>query len=788
MVGLISGPGRAACRIRVTGLVQGVGFRPFVHRLALRHGLGGWVKNTTGGVQIALEGEPTELDAFLHQLQTEGPPLARIEGLTLEPQVPSGRTVFAILPSEIEPDGVLPVGPDVGVCPACLEELFDPANRRYRYPFITCTDCGPRYTVIADMPYDRERTSMVAFRQCPACLAEYRDPSSRRHHCESNSCPACGPRIWFGGGTRPGETEGEAALAAAAALLRAGGILAIRGLGGFHLAVDAGAPAAVERLRARKHRDAKPFAVMVPAGEAARDLADLSDAERRLLDSPERPIVLARIRPGAPLAAAVAPGLDRIGIMLAYTPLHHLLLDEVRRPLVMTSGNRSDEPIATGNEEALARLGPIADGFLLHDRDIVARYDDSVMRVVAGERLLVRRARGYAPLPIGLPVPTPEPLLAVGPLLKNTFTLAEGATAWVSQHVGDLETLETLEHFTRSLERFRRLFRIEPRVAVRDAHPDYLSSRLAEAMGLSRVMVVQHHHAHVAAVMAEQGVTGPVIGLALDGAGYGDDGTTWGAEVLVADLCGYRRAAHLLPVPLPGGDRAARSPWRAALGYLSVEPGFADAFALAFEGLDPAELALVRRQVEQRLNAPPASSMGRLFDAAAAILGVRREVSYEGQAAMELEALAGRRPATEYPSRFFEEDGRWVLDPLPLLAVLGSRRRRGEPVADLAADFHASIAWALAGLVRRVAESAGLDTVALGGGVFQNGRLLESLVRRLEKAGFRVLVPRRLPPHDGAISYGQAAVAAARLAGDRPPTAGPDHHSPTSGENPLGGP
>ncbi len=473
----------------------------------------------------------------------------------------------------------------------------------------------------------------------------------------------------------------------------------------------------------------------------------------------------------APVAPSVAPGLTRIGVLLAYTPLHHLLLEAVGGPLVMTSGNQSDEPIATGNAEALARLAGIADGFLLHDREIVTRYDDSVVRVVEERPVLIRRARGFAPMPLRLPVSAPVPLLAVGPLLKNTFTLAEGAAAWVSQHLGDLENLETLEHFDRSLARFRRLFAIAPEVVVRDAHPEYLSSRLAEEMGLPRVLVVQHHHAHIAAVMAEHGVTEPVIGLALDGAGYGDDGTTWGGEVLVGDLTGYRRAAHLLPAPLPGGDRAARSPWRAAAGYLSIEPGFAGAFALAFQGVSPVERDLVERQIARGLNAPLASSMGRLFDAAAAILGVRHEAAYEGQAAMELEALAGRRPATEYPSGFLEQDGRLVLDPLPLLAVLGTRRRRGEPVADLAADFHASVAWALAALVRRVAEESGIRTIALGGGVFQNGRLLESLSRRFAQSGFRVLAPRRLPPNDGAISYGQAAVAAAILAREVNPCA-----------------
>jgi hydrogenase maturation protein HypF len=757
---------RAAYRVRITGRVQGVGFRPFVHRLAIRHELSGWVKNTTADVQIAIEGTPNEVEAFLGELRSEAPPMARIVNLTLEPAGPEGRSCFAILPSDTEAQGDIPVPADTGICAACLAELLDPGNRRYRYPFITCTDCGPRYTVIEAMPYDRERTSMAVFRQCPACLGEYFDPASRRYHCESNGCPKCGPRLWFENLPRVEAAGPEAALDAAVGLLREGGILGVRGLGGFHLAVDAADEAAVARLRERKHRDAKPFAVMVRSLEEARQLADLEPAEEECLLSPERPVVLALRREGAPLAPSVAPGLSRIGLLLAYTPLHHLLLEAEGRPLVMTSGNRSDEPIATGNQEARDRLAGIADGFLFHDRDIVNRYDDSVLRVASGRPVMIRRARGYAPAPIPLPIATPVPLLAVGPLLKNTFTLATGSSAWVSQHIGDLETFETLEHFERSLDRYRSLFRIDPEVAVRDTHPEYLSSRVAEQLGLPRVMEVQHHHAHIAAVMAEHGVTGPVIGLALDGAGYGDDGTVWGAEVLVGDLTGYRRAAHLLPVPLPGGDRAARSPWRAAAGYLSVEPGFRDSFGGAFQSVNRAERELVERQLAEDLNAPLASSMGRLFDAAAAILGVRHESSFEGQAAMELEALAGFRPATEYPSRFIERDGRVVLDPLPLLAVLGTRRRRGEPVADLAADFHASIAWALAALIRRVAADTGLSIVALGGGVFQNGRLLTSMVKRLERDGLRVLVPGQLPPNDGCISYGQAAVAAARISSE----------------------
>jgi len=757
--------GREAYDVRVTGLVQGVGFRPFVHRLAARHRLDGWVRNTAGNVEIEVEGPPAELVAFLEELQAEAPPLARIERVESLPHPPSGRLGFAILPSAEDPTGRQPVSPDVATCPACLAELVDPGNRRYRHAFITCTDCGPRFTVIEAMPYDRQRTSMRVFAQCPACLAEYGTPGNRRHHSETNSCPSCGPQLWYtdGGGGRLG-CGTEESLEAAAALLRRGGILAVRGLGGFHLACDATDEAAVVRLRQRKHREAKPLAVMVATITAARRLVELDAESEALLESPQRPIVVADRLPGTPLAAAIAPGLGQVGVMLAYTPLHHLLLAAVGRPLVMTSGNRSEEPIATGNTEARARLAGIADGFLLHDREIVARYDDSVVRCAKAGTVRLRRARGYAPLPLPLPVGSPVPLLAVGPHLKNTFTLAEGHQAWVSQHIGDLENLETLEHFREALDRQRALFRIEPQAVVRDLHPGYLSSQEAERLGLEPVLTVQHHHAHVAAVLAEHGREGPAVGVAFDGTGYGPDGTVWGGEFLVADLVDFRRVGHLRAAPLPGGDRAVRSPWRAALGYLSLDPRQSVVFERAFAAVAPVERAVAERQLVRRINAPMASSMGRLFDAAAAVLGVRTVAQYEGQAAMELEALAGRRVAGELEFPLEEAAEGWVLDPVPLLAALGSGCRAGQSVADLAADFHASVARATALAARRACQEAGLDLVVLSGGVFQNTRLLGSVVRRLQALGLEVLVPHQLGPNDGAISYGQAAIAAARLA------------------------
>ena len=759
-----------ARRLHLTGLVQGVGFRPFVHRLALTHEVTGWVRNASGAVEIHVEGPADVLDRFADALRREAPVLARIESLRFEEAAITGHTAFEVRPSAISLDERLPVAPDVAMCEACARELSDPANRRFRYPFITCTDCGPRFTVIASMPYDRERTSMRAFRQCAACSQEYTQPGDRRYHSETNSCPACGPTLWFTRGDATAIPDvGEHALAAAAKLLQRGGVLALRGLGGFHLATDATNEDAVARLRLLKHREAKPLAVMVRTLDEARALAHVTDAEAVELTSRARPIVLLppRRSSGATAAAPtiatnVAPGVGLLGVMLAYTPLHHLLLEAAATPLVMTSGNVSEEPIAIGNDEALARLRGIADGFLLHDREIVARYDDSVVRVVDGAPLFVRRARGYAPDPIDLPVATPRPLLAVGPHLKNTFTLLHENRAYVSQHIGDLENLETLDHFRRAAERMEQLFHVRPECVVHDLHPGYLSTRLALESGLDVLPPVQHHHAHVAAVLAEHGRCDHVIGVAYDGTGYGDDGTVWGSEILYADLQGYQRLGHLRPAPLPGGDAAARAPWRVAMGYstLAAEPS---AYGSAWEGVSRQALEVVQRQLERGLNSPMASSMGRLFDAAAAVIGVRRIAAFEGQAAMELEALAGEELGEVLPFQLTEARGSWQLDPSPLLAALGRESQRGVFAATLAASFHDTLVAATDVLVRRVAESTGCRTVVLAGGCFQNARLLSALTATLRDGGFEVLLPRRLSPNDGAISVGQAAVAAARL-------------------------
>ena len=757
----------SAIRVSVRGVVQGVGFRPFVHRLALRLELAGWVRNASGDVQVHVEGAPDRIDTFVRDLRVEAPPLARIDDLRAEPCAPSHLTAFTILESKTEEGRRQAVSPDVALCTACEVELFEPANLRYRYPFITCTDCGPRFTIIETMPYDRERTSMRAFMQCANCSREYRSPGDRRYHSETNSCPACGPRLSlvyvppFPIVERGSGDEVEAA----AALLVAGKIVAIRGLGGFHLAADATNEAAVARLRARKQRETKPLAVMVRTLTEAGELGAVTAEEAALLTSRARPIVLLRMRPGGSLARGVAPGLDSVGVMLAYTPLQHLIGDLVRRPLVMTSGNLSEEPIAISNEDALRRLPTIADAFLLHDREIVARYDDSVVRVVGNAPMFLRRARGYAPLPLELPFASPRPLLAVGPHLKNTLTLVDGARAYVSQHIGDLENLETLGHWRETLDGYRRLFRLEPEVAVRDLHPGYMSTRLAGELGFERIVPVQHHHAHIAAVLAEHGATERVIGIAFDGTGYGDDGNVWGAEFLVADLAGYARAGQLRYARMPGGDLAAREPWRAALGYAALEPD-ARIGGRAFAAVLPERERVARRQIVRQLNAPLVSSIGRLFDAAAAVLGVCNANRYEGQAAMQLEALAGSRRADPLPFPLIPAgDGTWILDPVPLLVALSEHLERGGAVDELAARFHESVAAAAAELAARLAAGAGLQTVALGGGCFQNARLLVSLAARLESRGLRVLVPRQLSPNDGAVSYGQAAVAARILQG-----------------------
>jgi len=758
---------RDAWLVAVTGVVQGVGFRPFVHRLARRFDLTGQVRNVAADVEIVVEGEMPNLQGFVRALREEAPPLARITALTITAAAAGdGGDMFRIAESGDRPVVRPLIAPDVAPCADCEAQLYDASNRRAQYAFITCTNCGPRHSVIEDLPYDRARTSMRAFAPCRACEREYHDIDDRRYRSETNSCPACGPSLkLLDAAGRPlslGESFGEP-IAAAAALIRQGAIVAVRGVGGFHLAADATSETAVTRLRRRKRREGKPLAVMVRRLDDARALAWVPDAAAALLVAPERPIVILEARTDSVLAPSIGEGLANVGLMLPCSPLHMLLLDAAACPLVMTSGNPTSLPLAASLDEARATLGDVADAFLTHDREIVMPLDDSVARVALGKSVVVRRARGFAPLPVRLPVPARKRILAVGGQLKNTFTLAEGREAYVSQHIGDLETLETVQHWERSFESLSRMVRIRPELVARDLHPDYASSRLAERLSAGPAEVVQHHHAHVAAVAAEHGVTEPVVGVAFDGTGLGADGAIWGAEFLVADLASFRRAGHLRYAPLPGGDRAARDGWRAALGYAHGRGAEGDVVADALRGIDPNLRRAVRQQCATGLNAPMASSIGRLFDAAAAVTGICSTSRYEGEAAMRLESAAGALDGTIVPLPISRE-GTFVIDPLPILLHLAVRSTAGEQQAALAASFHESLAEAAATVALAIADRERLNVVALGGGAFQNARLLRSLCGRLRQAGLRVLTSRQLPPNDGGLSYGQAAIAAARTA------------------------
>jgi len=760
-----------AVRIHIAGVVQGVGFRPFVYNLATGLGLYGWVRNSTSGVEIEAAGPARALREFIRRLREEAPPLARLEQVTAEPLPPPADLfggLFRILHSEARPGEFLPISPDVAICDDCRRELFDPRDRRYRYPFINCTHCGPRFTIIRDIPYDRPNTTMAAFRMCPDCQAEYDDPANRRFHAQPNACPACGPQVFFLNREEgnPG-LSGESALQAARAALRTGKIVAVKGLGGFHLACDAQNDAAVETLRRRKGRVDKPFALMAFDLETVERFCHVSPEERALLVSRERPIVLLRRREDAPISPRVAPGNPYLGVMLPYTPLHYLLLepaDDFPRILVMTSGNYAEEPIAIDNDEARARLAGLADAFLLHNRDIHARCDDSVLRVFQGAELPIRRSRGYAPYPVHLPRAVP-PLLAVGGELKNTFCLTREHYAFLSQHIGDMENYETLRFFEEMVEQLARTFRIVPEAIACDLHPGYLSTRYAreraETSGLP-LLPVQHHHAHIAACLAENGFPGdrPAIGVALDGTGYGLDGAIWGGEFLLADYASFRRMAHLRYLPLPGGDAAIRRPYRIALAYLWA------AGIPWEEGLPPVgaapeeERAVLRRQLERGLNVVPTSSMGRLFDAVSALAGVRQEINYEAQAAMELEGLAEAGEAGTYPFAYEEGPEALAIDPLPLLRAVAADVRDGVPAGRISARFHNAVAGMIREVCLRLREKTGLQEVALSGGVFQNVTLLEKVVASLREAGFALYLHRRVPPNDAGISLGQAMVGA----------------------------
>jgi hydrogenase maturation protein HypF len=745
--------------IRVEGIVQGVGFRPFVYSLATELGLGGLVGNDADGVFVEVEGPPGTVREFLRRLESDVPPLARIERVTAAAMPAAGTAAFEIAASG--PDGRRRalVAADTATCADCLREMRDPDDRRFQYPFINCVNCGPRFTIVRDVPYDRPFTTMGSFAMCAACAAEYADPGDRRYHAQPVCCPACGPRLTLRSAT--GDPLPGPALEEAAELLRAGRIVAVKGLGGYHLAASAACEPAVAALRARKHREDKPFAVLTASVAAARALCAVDSAAAGLLASPARPIVLLPRLPGARVAPSTAPGNRQLGVMLPYTPLHHLLAWAVAGPIVLTSGNVSDEPIAYRDEDALSRLGTIADAFLTHDRAIHVRTDDSVARVFAGRPMLVRRSRGYVPEPVVVPAGFPRHVLACGAELKNTFCLAKDRHAFISHHIGDLENAETLRSFTEGIAHFTRLFDISPSVVAHDLHPEYLSTKYALDAEDADLVGVQHHHAHIASCLADNGWPrdgGRVIGVAFDGTGYGSDGTLWGGEFLVADYTGFSRGGHLAQVPLPGGAAAIRQPWRMAAAYVDSSGISAEELDVCDRHADSwsAVVSMARRGV----NSPLTSSAGRLFDAVASFLGVRDTVSYEGQAAIELEQLADPGEAGAYRAGI-APGAPFVVGAADLVRDAVADLAAGVPRQVIAGRFHNGVARVIEDGCLVLREQHGLHTVALSGGVFQNTLLLTAAVRRLEAHGFAVLTHSRVPCNDGGISLGQAVIAAA---------------------------
>lgn len=750
-------------KVWVRGIVQGVGFRPFIFNLAESLCLTGWVKNTSSGVEIEVQGPDKTLERFVEAIRTNPPPLARIDELRVEATQSNGYAKFLILESLPEPGAYLPVSPDVAICPDCRRELFDPSDRRFRYPFTNCTNCGPRFSIIRDIPYDRPNTTMNGFPLCAACQSEYDDPRDRRFHAQPVACPDCGPQVWFEcGGQRISERED--AIRTARDWLKSGKILAIKGLGGFHLACDASNPAAVDELRDRKKRSDKPFALMAFDLETVQRHAMVLQVEADLLTARQAPIVLLERLPSSTITGSVAPGQNTLGFMLSYTPLHLLLTepgDTFPEVLVMTSGNLSEEPIAYQDQDAQARLSSLADGFLLHDRPIHMRVDDSVTRAVFNNQpYLLRRARGFAP--DSLPLPTSvAPILAAGAELKNTFCLARDRYAFLSHHIGDLENYETLRSFEEGIEHYQRLFRVKPESIACDLHPNYLATRYAVQRAQDQnlpLTMVQHHHAHLAACLADNGWdrSEPVIGLCFDGTGYGPDGAIWGGEVLVGGYSGYQRRFHLAYVPLPGGDQAVRRPARMALAHLwqaglEWEPETPPAENLCYE-----ERTVLRAQLERHLNSPMTSSMGRLFDAASAILGIRQLATYEGQAAIELEAVSNPLETGSYSFEIKHD----IFSPAPLWQALLADWRAGTAVSTLAARFHNSVVRLAIEVCQKIRQETGCQTVALSGGVWQNRYLLERTVPALQEQRFEVLVHRQTPPNDGCIALGQVLVAA----------------------------
>lgn len=745
-----------------------MGFRPYVHRLAREHGLGGWVLNDSHGVLLEVEGDPEAVQRFLSLLPRAAPPLARVESVVHGARPLRGDREFLIVESTGGTDPIALVPPDAATCEECLRELTDPHDRRFRHPFINCTNCGPRFTIVLRIPYDRLHTTMARFAMCERCAAEYADPADRRFHAQANACLDCGPRVALRNRHGAPAPVGDArdAIQAAARLLAAGRILAVKGIGGYHLACRADSEGAVAALRARKSREDKPFAVMAADLREARELTELSLDDESLVLAPERPIVIAPRRAGSRLAPGVAPGTDELGVMLAYSPLHHLLLGDAGAPLIMTSGNRSDEPIAHEEADAMNRLGDIADFVLTHDRLIHVRTDDSVVRAMGGGRrpVVLRRSRGHVPAPLRLPVSARRPLLGCGGDLKAAFCLARAGRAWVGPHIGDLAELRTLQSYAAGIAHFEALFGVSPELVAHDLHPDYRSTAYALARDGVASMAVQHHHAHLAACLAEHGEVGPAVGAIYDGTGYGSDATVWGGEILAGGLHDFERAGNLWPVRMPGGEQAARQPWRMACAWLVASLGETPPLPAALVGrVGETRWRAAAELAQSGLASPVTSSAGRLFDAVAALCGIRADTSYEGQAAVELEAACSRSDGRAYDLPVVAgPGGLWILDARIAIAEVAADVGAGLPVGEVSARFHNGLAEATARAVQEVARERGIGTAVLSGGVFQNRRLLEGTEARLTSAGLRVLVPERLPPGDGGLAYGQAAIAAAR--------------------------
>ncbi|MDJ0669063.1 MAG: carbamoyltransferase HypF [Desulfobacterales bacterium] len=753
-----------ARRVQVRGIVQGVGFRPFIFKLAEEGRLCGHVANTSSGVQIHVEGPPERIETFIKAIRAQAPPLAQITAVDSRPVACGNSTEFKIIPSQREAGRSALISPDVAICADCLGELSDPQDRRNAYPFINCTNCGPRYTIIADVPYDRPKTSMRHFQMCPACQAEYDNPRDRRFHAQPNACEDCGPEVALEDVNGP-LLRGDAAIRETAHRLDQGQIIAVKGLGGYHLAVDAANNAAVKRLRRRKHREEKPLALMAPDLETIRTFAHIDPDEREVLTSPQRPIVLLRKRAASAIAPAVSPRNAWFGVMLPYTPLHYLLLAYGFTALVMTSGNLSEEPIAMADTDARRRLAPIADALLTHNREIYQRCDDSIVRKTHGVTRFLRRSRGYVPVPVFLRRRQPA-VLACGAELKNTVCLLKEDRAFVSQHIGDLENLATYEFFESTIDHLQRILDIAPQVIACDLHPDYLSTRYARSRDDLPLIQVQHHHAHIVSAMAENHLEGRVIGLAFDGTGYGPDGTIWGGEVLIAEAGRFERAAYLTPVPMPGSAAAIRSPWRMAVSYLAhtFDDRLHDLDIPFLQSIDRKQADVLVTMGRKKINAPLTSSLGRLFDGVAALLGLRHQVAFEGQAAMELEMTAGDGDAEAYAYHWEAVDDGRRIEVAPIIEGVVADLIKGIPAPQISRRFHATLIALFSALCSELRQETDLDRVVMSGGAFQNVLLSTVLERQLERQGFRVYTQRLVPPNDGGISLGQAVAAAAMWA------------------------